>query len=298
MRISWVLWLVGGFLLGGLSFVSASEGVRDVVIQSDAHLKTAREMVGAALEAAGLSYRFVDAPLANEKRQLLMLEAGQTDIDLMPVTGERLASVAAGKSRMIPVPLDRGLLGYRQFLLLDARKDLLAGVRSAEDLRAFTVGQGEGWMDVVIYSAAGIPVKWVRDWRGGEFIGQMESGFVDLFPLGAEEVASYFLPHYKTLHPQIAADPHVVPRYPWFRFVWISAASANGDVLYEALQRGFRLIANNGRFEEIWKANARGLPKDFFKNRTVIELANPLYGYDIVGKEFRHLLLTEPSPTP
>lgn len=275
----------------------AESSKRRVVIQADAHLEVARRMVVAAFDAAGYPHEFVMAPLANEKRQLLMLEAGQTDIDLMPVTGERLASVAAGRSRAIAVDLDRGLLGYRHCLLLGARQDMLAGVRSASDLRAFTVGQGEGWMDIEVFKQAGIPIKWVRDWRGGEFIDQMKAGFIDVFPLGAEETVSYFLPHYRARHPDISADPHIVIRYPWFRFVWVSA-SPNADAIYDALARGFALIARDGRFLEIWEDAGRGLPPEFFHDRRVIELPNPLYGYDIVAEEYRHLLLTPPPTVP
>lgn len=266
-----------------------------VVIQSDPHLQTARTLVAAALGASGLEVEFVEAPLANEKRQLLMLEAGQTDIDLMPVTGERLASVAAGKSFAIPVPLDRGLLGYRLCLLLKEKKDLLAGVRSPQDLRAFTIGQGEGWMDVDVYEKAKIPVKWVRDWRNGEFVHQMKAGFIDLFPLGAEETLSYFLPHYQAIHPEITSDPHVVIRYPWYRFVWISAASQNAEILRRSLQEGFVTLTRNGQFLKIWKEAGRGLPESFFDGRTVIDLPNPLYGTDIVGPEFRSLLRHYPQ---
>lgn len=269
-----------------------------VVIQSDDHLAVARQMVAAAFEAAGEPVVFTPAPLANEKRQLLMLEAGQTDIDIMPVTDVRLKSVSEGKSLMISVPLDRGLLGYRVCLLQEQNEDLLSDVKSAEDLRAFTMGQGEGWMDVAVYEAAGIPIKWVRDWRRGEFFGQMKSGYINLFPLGAEEILSYFLSHFQSIHPEIVADQHIVIRYPWFRFVWISAASPNAERIREALQKGFEIIAKNGKFEEIWNASSRGLPKDFFDKRRVIALKNPLYGDDIVGEEFRHLLLAEPFQEP
>lgn len=282
-----------------LACVSSAVAERmKIVIQADSHLAPDRRMVAAALEAAGVEFEFEMAPLANEKRQLLLLEAGQTDVDLMPATGERLGSVKEGKSLVVPVPLDRGLLGYRHCLLMESKKDLLANVKTAEDLRPFTIGQGEGWMDVEVFKKAGIPVKWVRDWRKGEFIGQMEAGFIDLFPLGAEETESYFLPHYRALNPNISADPHLVIRYPWFRFVWVSASSKNGPAIHEALTRGFEIITKNGKFLELWDEAGRGLPAEFFKGRRIIDLTNPLYGYDLVGEKYRHLVLLTPPDLP
>jgi len=286
----------GVFAVWMLSFLAGTVWAEPmkIVIQADSHLEPDRKMVAAALEAAGVDFTFEMAPLANEKRQLLMLEAGQTDIDLMPATGERLGSVEKGKSLVIPVPLDRGLLGYRHCLLLESKKDLLAQVQTADDLSAFTIGQGEGWMDVEVFKKAGIPVKWVRDWRKGEFISQMEAGFIDLFPLGAEETESYFLPHYRRLNPNISADSHIVIRYPWFRFVWVSPKSKNGPAIHEALARGFEIITKNGKFLEIWNEAGRGLPDEFFKGRRIIDLNNPLYGYDLVGEKYRHLVLLTP----
>ena len=262
-----------------------------VVIQADPHLALARELTRAAFEAAGVDVAFENAPLANEKRQLLLLEEGRTHVDLMPVTPERLRSVREGKSRMIAVPLDRGLLGYRLCLVLRSRQDLLAGVRSAADLRPVVFGQGEGWMDVDLYHAAGIGTKWVRDWRDAEFVSQMEAGFFDVFPLGAEESLSVFLPHFQKRTPEIVGDRHVVLSYPWYRFVWVSTKAEQADLVLAALQKGFPLIARDGTFEKIWRRHGRGLPESFFAGRRVIRLENPHYGEEIVGEEFRHLLL-------
>lgn len=262
-----------------------------IVIQSDEHLAMEREMVKAAFAAASVPVSFEMAPLANEKRQLLLLEEGKTHIDLMPVTPERLRSVREGKSRMIPIPLDRGMLGYRLCLVLRNRQDLLANVKTAGDLKDFVFGQGEGWMDVGIYNNAGIGTKWVRDWRNAEFVTQMEAGYIDIFPLGAEESLAILLPHFQKYTPEIVADPYIVLSYPWYRFVWLSVRADNADEINAALTRGFGEIAKNGTFEELWRKHHRGLPDSFFSGRRIIKLTNPYYGEEIVGKEYLDLLL-------
>ena len=143
-------------------------------------------------------------------------------------------------------------------------------------------------MDVDIYRAAGIPTKEIKEWADGEFAQQMEVGFIDLFPLGLEETLSYFLPHFRQRYPQLTVDPYILVRYPWFRFVWVSP-KADADKLYEALQRGFDILAADGRFLQIWNSYRSPPPESVFKRRILIDIHNPFYDYQLVPLRYRHL---------
>lgn len=265
------------------------------VMQSEPHLAHASALVNAALQAAGMEAQFVYSPLGNELRNVSMISSGQTHLDMMPATPARLKLVKEGRLRMIPIPLDRGILGYRINILLTAQQEKLAGVHTQEDMRAFVLGQNEGWMDVEIYRAAGIPTKGIRNWSDGQFAAQMEAGFIDLFPLGLEETLTYFLPHFRAHYPQLGVDPHVLLRYPWFRFVWVSVGEET-DELYTALQRGFDIIAQNGVFLEVWKRYRTEPQKEFFVTRRIIQIPNPFYGNDLVPTRYQHLLFTPEKP--
>lgn len=271
-------------LLPGLPAAAAT-----YVLQNEAHLTHARAVVQAALAAAGVQASFVDAPKGNERRNVHMITRGETHIDMMPATPARLSLVRAGQLRMIPIPLDRGLLGYRLNILLESQRNKLAGVSSVADLRGFSVGQHTGWTDLSIYRAAGIPTKEVKQWYDGEFALQMEAGFLDLFPLGVAEAITYFLPHFQQRHPQLAIDPYLLVHYPWFRFVWV-APTPDADELYVALQRGFDRIVEDGTFLRVWARNCVMPPPRMLHSRRVIELDNPFYGYEIVPPRYQHLL--------
>ncbi len=195
---------------------------------------------------------------------------------------------------MIPVPLDRGILSYRLNILLEKQKDILANVYEPKDLYTFVIGQNEGWMDVEIYRAAGIPTKEVRNWSDGQFAEQMEAGFIDLFPLGLEETMTFFLPHFRKTYPQLTVDEHILVRYPWFRFVWVSP-SPDADELYDALVRGFNAIVQDGTFLSIWNRYRTEPNAKFFTSRRIIDVENPFYGDDIVPIRFRHLIF-DPKP--
>lgn len=231
----------------------------------------------------------VHAPQGNERRTRYQTSHGQTPIDRMPATPAWLRLVEQGKLRMVPIPLDRGLLGWRINLLRASQRDKLAQVRTAADLAHFSMGQNVGWMDVEIYRAAGIPTKEIKHWSNGAFAKQMEAGFLDLFPLGLEETLNYFLPHFQKHSPQLTVAPYLLVRYPWFRFVWV-APGPQTDALYQALQTGFDGTVANGQFMRVWNQHRHPLEARFFRERTTIDIANPVYDQRLVPPRYRHLL--------
>jgi hypothetical protein len=58
----------------------------------------------------------------------------------------------------VRLPIDKGLLGYRMFLVREADLPRFATVRTLDDLRKLRVGQGKDWIDVPILRKAGFPV--------------------------------------------------------------------------------------------------------------------------------------------
>lgn len=286
--------LCGALLLCGATGPSSVAAV-EFTAQNEPHLAHAKALVSAALQAAGMEAQFADAPMGNERRNVSMISSGQTDMDMMPATPDRLNLVKEGRLRMIPIPLDRGILGYRINLLLESDKNKLSGVRSVQDLAAFVMGQNEGWMDIEIYRAAGVPTKEIRNWNNGQFVKQMEAGFIDLFPLGLEETLTYFLPHFRKHCPQLTVDPHILLYYPWFRFVWVSPNKKTNE-LFAALQRGFDIIAANGVFQETWLRYRAEPDVQNFVSRRIIQITNPFYGNDLVPQHYQHLLFHPKLP--
>ena len=282
-------------LLAGASLPAHAAGPAAFVVQNEPHLAHARALVRAALQAAGMQAEFTDAPRGNERRNLFQISQGQTHVDMMPATPARLRLVQQGRLRMVPVPLDRGLLGWRINLLLETHKARLAHVRTVADLAHFSMGQNVGWMDVEIYRAAGIPTKEVKRWSDGEFAEQMEAGFLDLFPLGLEETLNYFLPHFRKRYPQLTVDPYILVRYPWFRFVWI-APGPRTDALHAALLAGFDRIMADGSFLQVWARHRQPPAPEVFKSRTVIDIPNPFYDQTLVPERYRHLLVQQDRP--
>lgn len=259
-------------------------------VQTEPSLAHCIALLHAALKAAQFPASLTDAPHTSETRNLHETTSGRIHINLLPASPTRLDMVREGRLRMIPVPLERGLLGWRTSFILQGQEKALAHIRDLNGLRTLTIGQGTGWWDAEVYRAAGITTREVQAWRNGEFIEQMKAGVIDLFPMGLEESLSYFLPHFRQHHQQLGLEESLLLRYPWYRFVWVSP-HPSADELYEALQRGFDIICSNGVFESVWNQTRQLPPADSWQNRTVIELDNPFYTPDIVPQRYQHLLL-------
>lgn len=260
------------------------------VVQTEPSLSHCIVLLHAALRATGFMANLVNAPNTSEQRNLHETAAGRIHISLLPPTPNRLSLVNDGRLRMIAVPLERGLLGWRTSFVLQSQQDKTARIKSLNDLQTLIIGQGSGWLDGQIYRQAGITTREVQAWRDGEFADQMLSGVIDLFPMGLDESISYFLPHFRQSYPQISLDKYLLIRYPWYRFVWVSA-HPSADALYQALQAGFDTICSNGQFESIWNEYRKVLPASDWQGRTIINLKNPFYSQDIVPERYQHLLL-------
>lgn len=281
--------LVGLLAASCLPAVHASSP-RIFTIQTEPSLAHGKALIEAALRAAGFAASLVEAPRTTEQRNLHEMEAGRIHITLLPPTVPRLSMVYEGRIRLIPVPLERGLLGWRSPFLLQTERDMTAGVKVRADLQSLIIGQGANWIDADIYRRAGITTREIQAWRNGEFADQMQSGVIDLFPMGLEESISYFVPHFQEHRPELALDEHLLLRYPWYRFVWVTA-HPDADDLYHALQEGFDSIVSTGEFESIWSQYRHIPAAEHLHGRTLIELENPLYTRDIVPKRYQRLLL-------
>lgn len=247
-------------------------------------------LLQAALQASGFAADLIQAPRASEQRNLHETMAGRIHITLLPPTTTRLAMVKEGRLRMIAVPLERGLLGWRTSFILRDQQDKTAQISSLSDLRTLVIGQGSGWVDAKIYREAGLVLREVQAWRDGEFADQMRAGVIDLFPMGLDESYSYYLPHFLERQHDITLDKHLLLRYPWYRLIWVTA-HPDADALYRALKNGLDIICNDGQFESIWNQYRQVPPPSTWQGRTVITLKNPFYDRDIVPERYQHLLL-------
>ena len=205
-----------------------------------------------------------------EARALGELEAGRGTITVL-VHG----NVADYEQRLLPIrfPLDKGLLGYRVFLIraeLQPKLDLVGGL---DDLRRYSIGQGRDWGDVTILREAGLMVLEGTSYEG--LFSMLASGRFQLFSRSVVEVGEE-LAREKPRHPQIAIERHLMLFYPLTRYFYVTRSPA-GEELGRRISEGLERMLKIGLFDRMFDGFKRPFEGQIgFRNRLLIRIANPL----------------------
>ena len=159
----------------------------------------------------------------NRLRYLSELERGRTINIAWSSTSVEM------ESRFLPlrIPLRKGILGYRIALIAQENQALIDQVKSIEDLKKLTIGQGLGWLDVQLYEANGIKVEQAK--YGNLFRMTTYKRF-DLFPRGINEIFSEYALHSKE-NPTLAIEKNLLIYYPWPYYFFFNKNGYSGKTV-------------------------------------------------------------------
>ncbi len=115
-------------------------------------------------------------------RRYLDLER-KADTDIIDATATPARSE---RFRPVPIPLLKGLMGYRVSFIRKTDKEAFAQIKTLDDLRAFQAGQGEDWFDVQLLRANNIPVVTAPKYES--LFRMLQAKRFDFFPRGAQEI--------------------------------------------------------------------------------------------------------------
>jgi hypothetical protein len=199
-----------------------------------------------ATEADWGPYTMQPAHYMNEPRQTFELARHGGLINTMVLDTTREL-----ERRFIPVriPIDKGLLGYRVFLIRKSDQEKFAGVRSLADLRRFTMGQGADWSDVKIYQDAGFRVVTGSSYEG--LFGMLNAGRFDAFGRGVSEVLGEVRDIGAT-YPDLAIEENVLLYYPMPVYFWLPA-TPEGRQRARRIEAGMRLLIGNGTLDRLFE---------------------------------------------
>jgi hypothetical protein len=205
-----------------------------------------------------------------EGRALDELEAGRGTITVL-VHG----NVADYERRLLPIrfPLDKGLLGYRVFLIRGEMQPELDRVAGLDDLRRYSIGQGSDWGDVTILRQAGLRV--VEGTSYGGLFPMLAAGRFQLFSRSVVE-AGEELAREKPAHPELAIERHLMLFYPLTRYFYVTRSPA-GDGLARRISEGLERMLKIGSFDRMFDDFKSPFEQQIgFRNRLLIRIANPL----------------------
>lgn len=175
--------------------------------------------------------------------------------------------------RPIRIPLDKGLLGYRVFLIRSDRQSDFSQIQTLASLRRFTVGQGAEWGDVPILEAAGLPVVKGTSYEG--LFGMLDAKRFDYFSRGVMEIGDEFELYHKQ-YPQLAIETNLMLYYPLTRYFYVSR-SPDGEKLAHRIETGLGRIITDGTFAKLFDYFKQPfIAQLHMKNRLLFRIDNPL----------------------
>jgi hypothetical protein len=235
----------------------------------DYHWQVLREALEKTKPKYG-SYRMEAAGYMNEDRQVFELQNRKGKLNVIVRGGVADFQKAF---TAVWIPIDKGLLGYRVFLIRKEDQPKFSASMGLDDLKRFTIGQGNGWKDIDILRANGLNVTAGGDYGG--LFGMLANGRFDLFSRGVEEVLDEY-GQYETRYPNLAIEANLLLLYPMGRHFWFQK-SEEGLRLAQRVREGMTRMVEDGTLDRMFATSHKALLERLRLNeRKLIILKNPL----------------------
>lgn len=173
--------------------------------------------------------------------------------------------------KAIPVPLLKGLMGYRVLLIRPQDQARFSVVKNLEDLQELRAGQGADWPDTSILMTNGIRVVTSINYEA--LYRMLAGGRFDFLPRGANQVLSE-LRHNAGI--DIVVEKELVLIYPAPHYFFVDRENTR---LAERISKGLHSMIDDGSFDRYFYSHPlirEALTELRLHERRPIYLQNPL----------------------
>ena len=239
---------------------------------ADVRLNYYWELLQAALEETTPRwgpFQITVSPNVVSAARAELLLAGSSDITITV----RTTSTDREKTlQAVMIPLDKGLTGYRLFMTKAPTQQRLSLVRTLQDLKQFSIGQGINWIDGDILRNAGFQVVTGPNYES--LFAMLEANRFDLFSRGINEIGMEFN-FASGQYPYLTIEKSLMLYYPLPRYFFFSRTK-DGERLAHRVEEGLRLLLKNGKFDKRYQAFKRSILVDLqLAGRRIFRLDNP-----------------------
>lgn len=248
--------MAAALFLGALITLQASAASNTIRVNgaADGNASYVLEILNLALSKADTKYELqLDNTPVTQARNMDDVASGRMDL-LWAATNIEMEK----KLLPIRIPLYRGLLGHRIFIISPSSQARFDQVKTFDDLKQFTFGQGTTWADSDILESNGLKVVRTNKYPGLFYM--LDGGRFDAFPRGVQEPWAE-LENNKNLPLTVEKRIMLVYRMPLYFF------TKHGNTkLAKDLEQGLNRAIADGSFNEV-----------FFRHpivRSAIEQAN------------------------
>jgi len=169
----------------------------------------------------------------------------------------------------IRIPLEKGLLGWRIFLIQTKNAGKFANIKSLDDLKKYEAGQGHDWPDTEILRASGLKVKGSPNYDS--IFKMLEAGRFDYFPRSVLEIWDEAKSHPDM---DLEIEKTVVVQYPTAQYFFVNKKNTQ---LAGLIESGLQLALKDGSFDKLFlEEYGEDLKRANLKGRTHFLIGNPL----------------------
>ncbi len=169
----------------------------------------------------------------------------------------------------IRIPIYRGLIGWRLYLIDAKRQPDLLAVNSIDGLKNFTTLQGHDWPDTMILQANGFPVNGIVHYEN--IFKMLKANRGQLFPRSIIEIWAEAETHASE---GIVVDSKFMLKYPTAFYYFVNKENRELATLIES---GLQTLLHNGTFESFfYKYYGELIRSAKVSERQVFELHNPI----------------------
>jgi ABC-type amino acid transport substrate-binding protein len=224
------------------------------------------ELLELSLAKSGQAFTLrPSAEVIPQARSVLLLQSNSVIDVLWTVTSPER------ERQLLPVriPIDRGIYGWRMFLIREDAQAHFDAVRNLADLATLRAGQGHDWPDLTILRSAGLEVD-----AGSSYDGLFEMlalGRIDYFPRALPEL---WIELEQRRRLPLAVENALALHYPSAMYFFVSR---DNPQLAAALERGLEQAIDDGSFKTLFdRYFGDAIARAKLSQRRVFEIDNPL----------------------
>ena len=207
-----------------------------------------------------------DQPMVQSRAINLLAAGEQLDVLWSMTSRQREAQLLP-----VRIPLLKGLMGYRIFIIRGEDAVWFRGIHSLDQLRELRAGQGQGWPDVEILRANGFRVETADSYE--TLFHMLQAGRFDFFPRALNEPFEE-VDARKEL--DLAVEQNLLLYYPTANYFFVNR---NNPKLAERIDKGLEKAIADGSFDKLFRqhpVNAYALKHARLNQRRIFKLVNPL----------------------
>lgn len=220
------------------------------------------------MKKSAVNFEIVPSNIIMERSRALVELENANSINIFWTS---MGSHVEAKLRPIHIPIFRGLIGHRIFIIHKSRQIDFNKIKNLSDLKKLTALQGIGWIDEKILKDAGLNVETAPY---DSLFKMIQTKRSDYFPRGIIE-AYPEIEKNKQQSPDLVVENKLMLVY---KSDMIFYTNKKNTKLANLIEKGFKQIYQDGSYMKLFNTHPYiqdALKRIKMNNRTIIRIENP-----------------------